>query len=364
MSQTPKAARESARRVTLDWPASVGRNVPRLDGADKVTGRALYLDDLKVPGVLHGRTVRSTIARGRIVKIERDPAFDWSGVTVCDWRDVPGENVVATIELDQPVLAAEFVNHFDEPILLLAHADAERAEAATRAITITYEPLEPVLTIEDALAARTVIRGPDNVFKRYVIERGALDAAFAGADLVIEGEYRCGHQEHLYIETNAMLAERTQDGGIYVRGSMQCPYYLHGALQRVMALPPEKVRVAQTVTGGGFGGKEEFPSVIGAHVAVLAWKSGKPVKIVYDREEDLASTTKRHPAIVKVRTGVMRDGTLVALELDVVMDGGAYLTLSPVVLSRGAIHAGGPYRWPAARMGSKSISRSKSASGR
>jgi CO/xanthine dehydrogenase Mo-binding subunit len=356
MASSPKAARVGrGSRVRLELPSSVGVSVPRIDAASKVTGQALYLDDLRVPGILHGRTVRSTIARGRIVKVELDPAFDWSGFTVCDHRDVPGENVVATIESDQPVLASGFVNHCDEPVLLLAHADPERAEAATHAVRIEYEPLPAALTIEDALAGRAPVRGDDNVFKTVRIERGDLADAFARSDRVIEGEYRTGHQEQLYIENNAMMAECTPDGGIHVRGSMQCPYYVHGAMQRVMGLPADKVRISQTTTGGGFGGKEEYPSVIGAHAAVLAWKARRPVKIVYGRDEDIAATTKRHPSVVRLRTGVMNDGTLVALDADVIMDGGAYMTLSPVVLSRGAIHAGGPYRWDAARIVARAV---------
>jgi CO/xanthine dehydrogenase Mo-binding subunit len=356
MASLPKAAPEGRKStVKLELPASVGVSGPRLDGADKVTGRALYLDDLRVPGVLHGRTVRSSIARGRIVKVELDPAFDWSGFTICDHRDVPGDNVVATIEADQPLLASTFVNHCDEPILLLAHADPERAEAGTQAVRIEYERLPAALTIDEALAGRARVRGEDNIYKSIRIERGDLEDAFRRCDLVIEGEYRTGHQEQLYIENNAMLAERTPDGGIHVRGSLQCPYYVHGALQRAMGLPADKVRVSQTVTGGGFGGKEDYPSVIGAHAAVLAWKAGRPVKIVYGRFEDIAATTKRHPSVVRLRTGVMRDGTFVALDADVLMDGGAYLTLTPVVLSRGAIHAGGAYRWDAARILAKAV---------
>lgn len=341
------------RRLTL--PASVGVPVPRLDGPDKVTGRALYLDDLKVPGVLHGRTVRSTVARARVKRVTLDSAFDWRGVTVCDHHDVPGENIVALIADDQPLLVSDVVNHAEEPILLLAHEDPERAEAALRAVTIEYEPLPAVLSIEESLAAATVVHGADNVLKRIHIERGDLAAAFAEADLVIEAEYRTGHQEQLYIENNAMLAERTRDGGIWVRGSLQCPYYVHKALARAMGLPGDKVRVTQTVTGGGFGGKEDYPSIIAAHAAVLAWKSGRPVKLAYDRLEDIAATTKRHPSRTRLRAGVKRDGTLVALDAEVVMDGGAYVTLSPVVLSRGAIHAGGPYRWKAARIHARAV---------
>src|SRR5213593_4786525 len=344
-----------ASRTVLRPPASVGRSVPRLEGLDKVTGRALYVDDLRVPGVLHGRTVRSTIARGRIKRVRLDPAFDWSGVVVADHRDIPGENLVALIEDDQPLLAAEEIHHAEEPILLLAHEDPERVEAATRAVRIEYEPLEPVLTIEDSLARKAPLYRDVNVFKNILIERGDVERGLAGSDLVIEGEYRCGHQEQLYIENNGMIAERTPDGGLLVRGSLQCPYYVHKALVRAFALPPDQVRIVQTVTGGGFGGKEEYPSMIGGHAALLAWKSGRPVKIVYDRLEDIAATTKRHPAVIKLRTGVARDGMLVANAIEIVMDGGAYVTLSPVVLSRGAIHAAGPYRCPNVRIHARAV---------
>ena len=342
-------AKSSARAVrpnVLIRATAVGRSIPKLEAHDKVTGRALYLDDLSVPGVLHGRTVRSTIARGRIRSIELDPAFDWSGVVVVDHRDIPGENVVALIADDQPLLAASEIRHAEEPIVLVAHEDSERAEAASHAVRIEYEPLEPVLTVEAAMSGGVIIHGTDNVMKALTITRGDLEAGFAVADVIVEGVYRCGHQEQLYIENNAMMAVRTPDGGLTVHGSLQCPYYVHKALVRAFGLAADQVRVVQTVTGGGFGGKEEYPSMIGGHAALLAWKSGRPVKIVYDRLEDIAATTKRHPAVVRIKSGVKHDGTLVAQHIDIVMDGGAYITLSPVVLSRGAIHAGGPYRCP------------------
>src|SRR5688572_12511526 len=125
---------------------------------------------------------------------------------------------------------------------------------------------------------------------------------------------------------------------------MQCPYYVHRALTVLLGLPDDKVRVVQAETGGGFGGKEEYPSMIAGHAALLALKAGRPVKLVYDREEDMAATTKRHPSLVRHRTGLRRDGRLAAMEIEVLLDGGAYMTLSPVVLSRGCLHATGPYR--------------------
>jgi CO/xanthine dehydrogenase Mo-binding subunit len=161
--------------------------------------------------------------------------------------------------------------------------------------------------------------------------------------VVLEGEYRTGHQEHAYIEPNGVIAV-PERGGITVYGSLQCPFYVHRALVALMGLPPDRIRVVQTETGGGFGGKEEYPSMIAGHAALLARKAGRPVKLVYDRAEDMVATTKRHPAIVRHRTGLRRDGRLLAMHIDVLMDGGAYTTLSPVVLSRGVLHATGPYR--------------------
>ena len=136
---------------------------------------------------------------------------------------------------------------------------------------------------------------------------------------------------------------------------MQCPYYVHKALVKLFELPDEKIRIIQTETGGGFGGKEEYPSLIAGHAALLAWKSGKPVKIIYDRAEDMVATTKRHPSRTRHKTAVTKDGKLLAVEIDFVIDGGAYCTLSPVVLSRGTIHAAGPYVCPNVRIHSRAV---------
>ena len=321
MSAPAKPARAQLREV--------GHSGPKLDAWAKVTGRAIYVDDIPATDMLHGRTVRSTIARGRIRKVEFDPTFDWSAVTIVDWRDIPGENVVALIENDQPLLARDEVRHQDEAIVLLAHADPEHLLEAVKHVHIEYDPLEPVLTIADALAVRQRLFGDDNVFKTIHIERGDTAAGLAGSDLVVEGTYRFGHQEHIYIENNGMIAERTPTGGLHVRGSLQCPYYVHKALCRAFALTGSQVRVTQTVTGGGFGGKEEYPSMIAGHACLLAWKSGRPVRLMYDRLEDIAATTKRHPGEIHIRAGVMRDGTLVALESYMLQDKIRPLQLAP-----------------------------------
>ena len=332
----------------------VGRSPLRKEGRAKVEGRAAYVDDLTLPGMIYGATVRSKIARGKILSIAFAPHIAWHEFTVVTAKDIPGENTIIHLAKDHPCLAADFVNHPEEPILLLAHPDKAKLPAAVAAVEIEYEEFPGIFTIEDSEAEDALeIWHPEhghphgrNCFKTYLMQHGDAAEAFAAADFIVEGEYTTGAQEQLYIENNGVIAEYLGDDGVKVQGSMQCPYYLVHALEHVFGLPAEKCRVIQTETGGAFGGKEDFPSVIGSHAALLAMKSGRPVKICYDRGEDLVATTKRHPSRTRHRTAVSRDGHILGGEIDFAIDGGAYMTLSPVVLSRGTIHAAGPYHWP------------------
>ncbi len=324
--------------------AWIGAPVGRKEGREKVTGAARYVDDLVLPDMLHGVTVRSPAPRGRIRGIHFEPGVPWDRIVVVTAKDIPGRNVVSLILEDQPYLADGVVNHPEEPVVLLAHADRHLLEEARRRVRIDIDPLPPVFTIADSLARKEVIWGKDNLLREFSIVKGEVDDVWATADRVIEGEYETGAQEQLYIEPNGMIAQVDPGDGVTVWGSLQCPYYVHKALVPLFGLPADKVRVVQATTGGGFGGKEEYPSMIAGHAALLAWKAGKPVKIIYDRAEDLLATTKRHPSRTRHRTAVSRDGLLLAMEIDFVIDGGAYATLSAVVLSRGAIHAAGPYR--------------------
>lgn len=321
-------------------PDAVGRSVPRKDGIGKSTGQARYVDDLRFPGMLHGRTIRTSIPCGRLAGVRLE--LGAAGFTVVDHRDIPGRNVVALIEDDQPCLVEHEIRHAAEPVLLLAHENPEALLAAR--VTLEEEPAEPIFDPE---------RSPLS-FKNILIQKGDLAAGFAGADHVVEGTYRTGHQEHVYIEPQGVIAV-PEDGGIAVYGSIQCPYYVHRALVVLLGGAVRRVRVVQTETGGGFGGKEEFPSGVAGHAALLALKAGRPVRLVYDRLEDMVATTKRHPSIVRHRTGVSRDGRLVAMDVDVILDGGAYATLSSVVLSRGAIHASGPYRCDNVRISARAM---------
>jgi len=362
----------------------LGTSPLRKEGRAKVLGAAQYIDDLTLPDMWHGATIRSTIARGTIRSITFDPAINWSEYAIVRASDIPGENTIVHLTRDHPCLADTAINHVAEPILLLAHPDKSALLAAAHAIQIEYEELPGVFTIEASEAAIEIFEnnsddianiiwpgshegGTPNCFKQYLMYSGdadatedALAAAFEAADFIIYDEYSTGAQEQLYIENNGVIAECNRDAAgnitdVCVRGSMQCPFYLVHALTLVFNLPPEKCRVIQVETGGAFGGKEDFPSVIGSHAALLAMKSGHPVKIIYDRAEDMAGTTKRHPSRTRIRTAVSRDGKLLGGEIDIAIDGGAYATLSPVVLSRATIHAPGPYKWPHLRVRAKAM---------
>jgi CO/xanthine dehydrogenase Mo-binding subunit len=331
----------------------VGSSVPRKEGFAKLTGQARYIDDLSLPGMIYGATVRSSIARGAIEEITFPTGIPWHEFTIVTAKDIPGRNLVALIMDDQPCLADKFVNHPEEPIVLLAHPDRHLLPAAIAAVKITYKPSPGVFTIEESERGETIVWGEDNIFKSFRMDKGDVDQAWKDAAWIVEGEYHTGAQEQLYIEPNGVIAQAAH-GSLTVWGSMQCPFYVHKALVALTGLAADHVRVIQSETGGAFGGKEEYPSILGGHASLLAMKSGRPVKMIYDRMEDMAATTKRHPSRTRHRTAVSADGKLLAADIEFVTDGGAYATLSSTVLSRGTIHAGGAYYWPNLRVTSRS----------
>jgi CO/xanthine dehydrogenase Mo-binding subunit len=334
---------------------SIGKSVPRKEGREKVTGCARYVDDLTFPDMLHGVTVRSPAPRGRIREIRFEGDIPWEEFTIVTAKDVPGKNCIALLIEDQPCLADGVVNHCEEPVVLLAHHDKYLLEEARRCVRVEIAPLPAIFSMQDSLARKEIIWGRDNIFKAFYVEKGDVESAWAGADFIVEGEYETGAQEQLYIEPQGVIAQFNAAEGVTVWGSLQCPYYVHKALVILFGLPKDRVRVVQTETGGGFGGKEEYPSMIAAHAALLAQKSGRPVKIIYDRAEDMVATTKRHPSKTRHRTAATRDGKLLAMDIDFTVDGGAYETLSPVVLSRGTIHAAGPYHCANVRINSRAV---------
>ncbi len=343
----------------------VGKRVIRSEAADRVKGAGLFTDDYKYHGMLHAAVVRSPIARGEIKKIETENVSRQIGVKgVFTCKDIPGKNCIPIVIDDQPFLAEKFVNYIGEPIAVVIADDRQTARAAAKKIELKIKPLTPLL---DPLEARNHpdihLFGNDNIFKKMRVIRGDADKAFAGCDAIVENEYRTPYQEHAYIEPQAMIAIPYPDGSIEIRGSMQCPFYVRKAITTILGLPESKVRVIQCATGGAFGGKEDVPSLLACQVALPAWKLKRPIKLVYDRNEDMIVTSKRHPAWVYYKSGATKDGILRAVKAEYVIDGGAYATLSAVVLFRGTAHSVGPYRCENVKVESYAVATNKVPTG-
>ncbi len=314
----------------------VGQNIVRVDAASKADGTLKYTNDLDFNG-LYGAIVRSTIAHGNILSITFDRAFDFSDFVIVDYHDIEGRNANVILTDDQPFLAEKRVRFIGEPILLLAHWSKKMLEEAAKYIDIEYEPLEPVLTMKESLDRKNILYGDDNIFKTIRTFKGAEPDYQSLKSL--KKIYTTPHQEQLYMETQSMIA-RYKDGVVKIIGSMQCPFYVESALYE---LTGEKIEVEQAPTGGAFGGKEDYPSLMAAYVYLLSKKAKKDVKIVYDRAEDIAFTTKRHPSVLHYKSHFDESGKLHALDIEIQIDGGAYVTLTPVVLARVVLHAAGFY---------------------
>jgi len=324
----------------------VGKSVERKDALDKVLGTAQYIDDMHFDNMLIAKGVYSKETCGRIISINISEAKKVKGVVkIITAKDIPGENLVPIVRKDMPYMAEDMVRYYGEPVAYVAAETQEAAEEGARLVKVQYEPLTPVLSIEESIREDAPkIHPHGNIHKYYKIRKGDVAKGFKEADIIIENEYRTPHQEHSYLETNGMIGVPSHDGAITVYGSLQCPFYVQEGVANILRLPLNKVRIIQTVTGGGFGGKEDIPSLYAGNVALMAFLTGRPVKLVLTREEDFLTSTKRHPSLIKYKTGAKKDGTITGIEVTFYMDGGAYSTLSPIVLWRGLIHSSGPYR--------------------
>jgi CO/xanthine dehydrogenase Mo-binding subunit len=326
----------------------ISRAEKKIDSPEKSGGYAQYIADLSFKGMLYGKTLRSTKARAKIKSIDIPEMSE--GCCIVDKSDIPGKNQVRMISYDQPFLAEDTVNYVGEPILLVVGPDKEQVLKILSEIDVSYEEIDPILTIEEAESARTEpLFGKDNCFAEYEINRGDPGEAFRSADTVYEREYRTGYQEHIYLEPQGVVGVYEKNR-IAVYGSLQCPYYVKSALVHGLGWDEDRIRVVQTTTGGAFGGKEDYPSIIAGHAAFAALKSGKPVQIVFDRNEDIQCTTKRHPSQIRIKTALDGKGVIKAMDVDIRLDGGAYAGLSSVVLQRAMFAATGVYSVPNIRV--------------
>jgi len=315
---------------------AISKSIPKRDHSAKMRGSAMYVADFPLDGVMHGRVLRSKAARANVtgVRLPDLPA----GYRYIDWRDVPGVNQVHIVQDDTPVFIERTVEYIGDSIGMLVGADEDILGELFARTEVEYEELPPVFNVRES----------QHVFFDYGYENGDVDAAFAEADRIFDEDFHTGLQEHMCLETNGLIAEY-KDGKMHIHGSIQCPYYVHRAVADAMGFGTERVSIAQDIMGGSFGEKEDFPSILACQAAVAAYVCGQPVRVVFDRRENVEVTSKRHPSYCNYKVAV-KDGRVTAMQIEVLYDSGAYTTLSPVVLQRGLIGAAGIYNIPNLRV--------------
>ncbi len=323
----------------------VGKSLDRVDAEIKAEGRALYGDDLDFPGMLYAAAVRSPRPRIRIKSIDDSAARKVEGYAgLVSYKDVRGINKWPVVLNDYPFLPQDEARFHGETVALVAASSRRAAKKAASLVKINFEELP---FIEDPLKAlekdSVKIYGKDNVISSFIIKKGDAEKAFKDCDIVIEKEFRTNYQVHAYLETQTATAVPESGGEMTVYSSTQCPFYVLDAVAAACGLPNNKVKIIQSVTGGGFGGKEDVPALVAAHAALCALKFKRPVRLAYDRKEDFMSMSKRHPSWSRVKYGADKNGRIKACKVKYVLDAGAYSTLSPIVLWRGTVHAAGPY---------------------
>lgn len=311
----------------------ISKSILRVDSRKKCRGEAQYISDWKFENGLFAKTLRSTKAKAKILSIDIPEIPE--GYFIVDKNDVPGANRMRTVVSDHPLFAEDDVQYIGQPILLIVGPERETIYSLASQIKIEYKEEPALFTLEEAEERSTV-------FTDYNFKKENPEKAFRNAHRIIEDTFSTGYQEHVYLEPQGIAAEFKEDT-LFVYGSMQCPFYVKGALLEAMNLPEDKIRVVQSVTGGAFGGKEEFPSLNGCHVAVATNKTKYPVVMIYDRDEDIVCSTKRHPSKVHFKAVLDDKNHVIALDINVLLNAGAYNGLSPVVLQRALFSATNVY---------------------
>jgi len=309
-------------------------SINKVDNLTKIAGSETYIADMKVDDVYHAKTFRATVVKGRITKLIYPTLPE--DYYIVDAKDIPGKNFVKIIFEDLPVFAESQIQHYGEPICLVIGKDKAKILEIMSKIIVIYDEETPEFEYNDSVV-------------HYDFEKGEPKYR-AGKDLkLVEHTYNTGYQEHVYIEPQGMVGS-IEDNKISLVGSIQCPYYVKNAVLQILGIDPEleestetKVRVKQTTTGGAFGGKEEFPSLLACQLAVAVNKIKKPISLIYDRVEDMEFSTKRHPATITLSALVTPGGDIKQVDAKVAINGGAYIGLSGVVLQRAMLAASGAY---------------------
>ncbi|MEW6622772.1 MAG: molybdopterin cofactor-binding domain-containing protein [Bacillota bacterium] len=341
----------------------VGKPVTRNDASLKATGKAVYAGDIFMPGMLYGKVLRSKYPHARIIKIDIGEAKKIPGVyCVLTAKDIEGTNRYGLAVQDQQVLVEDKVRYMGDAIVAVAAESEEIAAEAINRINVIYEELPVISTVEDALKDEAVkIHEKGNLLQHTKVRKGNVEEGFAQADVVIENTYYTQCVEHAYIERECSVASCDPDGNITVWTSTQYPFRDRRQIANALGLKFSKIRVIQATTGGGFGGKDDITTEIIS--ALLAYKTGRPVKYAMTREESFYTTTKRHPFKIYCKTGATKDGKLTALEGAIYADTGAFSSLGIYVVKKAGIHLAGPYYVPNVKVDTYTVYTNNVASG-
>ena len=341
----------------------IGQSVPRIDAVEKSLGATQYVGDMQMAQMLHARILWSGVPHAILRGINTSQAKEMPGVrAVLTAADLPGINRYGLAMPDQRVLAEEKIRSAADPIALVAAETEEEAEEALGKIEVDLEPLPAVLSIEEALdnSAPAIHKG-GNLFQQTTVRKGDLDKGIAESDVIVEGTYRSQQQDHMPMEPEAGLAYLDSTGVLNIITSTQYPFRDRRQIAPALGLEMNRVRVVQAPIGGGFGRKDDITTEI--HVGLLALTTKRPVRLVYTREDSLIGNTKRHPFLMKYRTGASSDGHLTFVDADLYGDTGAYLSLGPFVIKKAGIHACGPYHVPNIRVDTYTVYTNNLAAG-
>ena len=328
----------------------LGKSVVKKDTMEKITGKAKFAADMELPNMLYGGVFRSTICHGVVKSFDASAALAIPGVvTVRTYKDIPGKNRIGIILKDEPVLVDDKIRRYGDAIAVVAAETPELVQEALDAIKVEYEEYKPVLSIEDAAAPDApIIHGTvNNIHQKKHLEHGNVDEAWDKCDIIIENDYETPMLSHMFIEPDAGIATY-ENGIVTVYSSTQNPHFDRGEIATMLGFPQNRVVAVQVTTGGGFGGKLDIS--VQCHLALLAYYTGRPVKMVRSRQESTMVSSKRHPFKMHYKTGATKDGKLVAVQATLLSDSGAYASYGPAVITRAAVHAAGPYEVPNVRI--------------
>jgi CO/xanthine dehydrogenase Mo-binding subunit len=323
----------------------IGKSERRVDGWGKVTGKAKFADDYNAAHQLWGKVLHSKYPHAKILRIDTAKAEQLQGVeAVLTVKDIPGAKVFGVVVKNQAILAEDRVRYLGDGVALVAAQTKEIAEQAIRLIDVDYEQLPVVSDPEEALKEDAPILHDDkNEFVHHHVRKGDVGKGFAQADFILERKFKTQFIEHSYIEPEAILAEPSEQGGIKITGCVQNLFSTRRSVASMLNLDLARVQIIQSTLGGSFGGKDEAMTLISCRAALLAMKTGKPVKMVNTREESMLESYKRHPYVLYYKWGAKEDGSITAMEITCIADGGAYASMSPFVTWRSVVQATGPY---------------------